>query len=310
VSEAATRADQVVPPRTTWSRVRPHVTGWLFALPFVVVFAVFLAIPIVASFVLSFTNFGIANIQDWFSADLIGADNYTKLFDDEKFLKAARNTGVFVLFGVPLTIALGLAAAVGLNQALGRIIPLFRVGYYLPVVTSIVAIAVVWRYLLAPDAGLINLALDAVGVDGPNWLGQRSTALGSIIALGVWRNLGFDMVIFLAALQGIDPALNEAARVDGARAWHIFRRITLPLLRPAILFLTVITTAGYLQLFEEPFVMTGGGPLDRTLSISMYMYQQGFQFFHQGYAAAIAWILFLIVAVVAFVQFRVLRSET
>lgn len=301
--------DQVVAPPTTWSRVKPHLTGWLFALPFVAVFAVFLAIPILASFVLSFTNFGIANIQDWFSADLVGVDNYTQLFDDEKFQKAARNTGVFVLFGVPLTIALGLAAAVGLNQALGRLVGVFRVGYYLPVVTSIVAIAVVWRYLLAPDAGLINLALDAVGIDGPNWLGQRSTALGSIVALGVWRNLGFDMVIFLAALQGIDPALNEAARVDGARAWHIFRRITVPMLRPAILFLTVITTAGYLQLFEEPFVMTGGGPLDSTLSVSMYVYQQGFSFLNLGYASAIAYALFVAIIVLAAIQFRLLRTD-
>jgi multiple sugar transport system permease protein len=294
---------------TAWSRVKPHLTGWLFAAPFVVIFAVFLAIPILASFVLSFTNFGIANIQDWFSADLIGADNYTKLFDDEKFLKAARNTGVFVLFGVPLTIALGLAAAVGVNQALGRVIALFRVGYYLPVVTSIVAIAVVWRYLLAPDTGLINLALDAFGIQGPNWLGQRSTALGSIIALGVWRNLGFDMVIFLAALQGIDSTLYEAARVDGARAWHIYRLITVPLLRPAILFLTVITTAGYLQLFEEPFVMTGGGPLDSTLSVSMYVYQQGFSFLNLGYASAIAYALFVAIVVLAAIQFRLLRSD-
>jgi multiple sugar transport system permease protein len=309
VSSGVARADQAVPPATAWSRVKPHLTGWAFAAPFVVVFAVFLALPILASFVLSFTNFGIANIQDWFSADLIGADNYTKLFDDEKFLKAARNTGVFVLFGVPLTIAFGLAAAVGVNQGLGRVVALFRVGYYLPVVTSIVAIAVVWRYLLSPDAGLINLALDTVGIEGPNWLGQRSTALGSIIALGVWRNLGFDMVIFLAALQGIDPTLYEAARVDGARPWHIFRRITVPLLRPAILFLTVITSAGYLQLFEEPFVMTGGGPLDSTLSVSMYVYQQGFSFLNLGYASAIAYALFVAIVVLAAIQFRLLRSD-
>ncbi len=309
MSAGVTRADQVVPPATAWSRVAPHVTGWLFALPFVLVFAVFLALPILASFVLSFTNFGIANLQSWFSADVIGLDNYTKLFDDEKFLKAARNTGVFVLFGVPLTILFGLVAAVGLNQALGRVVALFRVGYYLPVVTSIVAIAVVWRYLLAPDAGLINLVLDGVGIGGPNWLGQRSTALGSIIALGVWRNLGFDMVVFLAALQGINPALYEAARVDGATSWHVFRRITVPLLRPAILFLTVITTAGYLQLFEEPFVMTGGGPLDSTLSVSMYVYQQGFTFLNLGYASAIAYALFVAIIVLAAIQFRLLRSD-
>ena len=290
-------------------RLRPHLTGWAFALPFLVIFAVFLFLPILASFVLSFTSFGIANIRDWFSADVVGVDNYSNLFDDERFLKAARNTAVFVVFGVPLTIALGLLAAVGLNQAIGRIQSFLRVGYYLPVVTSIVAIAVIWRYLLHPDYGVVNALLDEVGIDGPNWLGQRSTALPSIIALGVWRNLGFDMVIFLAALQGINPALYEAARVDGARPHQIFFRITLPLLRPAILFLAVITSAGYLQLFEEPFVMTGGGPLDSTLSVAMYVYEQGFDFLNLGYASAVAYALFVAIVVLAFIQFRLLRSE-
>jgi multiple sugar transport system permease protein len=290
-------------------RLRPHLTGWLFALPFLVIFAAFLAVPIVASFVLSFTGFGIANLRDWFSAEFVGFDNYTQLVDDERFRKAARNTAVFVVFGVPLTIALGLLAAVGLNQALGRLVPFFRVGYYLPVVTSIVAIAVIWRYLLHPDYGLVNGALDAIGIDGPNWLGQRSTALPSIIALGVWRSLGFDAVIFLAALQGINPALYEAARVDGARPHQIFFRITLPLLKPTILFLTVITSAGYLQLFEEPFVMTGGGPLDSTLSVAMYVYDQGFRFLNLGYASAVAYALFVAIVVLAFVQFRMLRSD-
>jgi ABC-type sugar transport system permease subunit len=290
-------------------RLKPHLTGWLFAAPFLVIFLVFLAVPIVASFALSFTSFGIANIRDWFSAEFVGFDNYTQLFDDERFLKAAKNTAVFVLFGVPLTIALGLLAAVGLNQGIGRIQSFFRVGYYLPVVTSIVAIAVIWRYLLHPDFGAVNSLLAQLGIDGPNWLGQRSTALPSIIALGVWRNLGFDMVIFLAALQGINPALYEAARVDGARPHQIFFRITLPLLRPTILFLAVITSAGYLQLFEEPFVMTGGGPLDSTLSVAMYVYEQGFDFLNLGYASAVAYALFVAIVVLAFIQFRVLRTD-
>jgi multiple sugar transport system permease protein len=290
-------------------RLRPHLTGWAFALPFLVIFLVFLAIPILASFALSFTSFGIANIRDWFSADFVGVDNYTKLFDDERFLKASRNTAVFVVVGVPLTLTLGLLAAVGLNQGIGRIQSFFRVGYYLPVVTSIVAIAVIWRYLLHPDYGLVNAALAQIGIDGPNWLGQRSTALPSIVALGIWRNLGFDMVIFLAALQGINPALYEAARVDGARPHQIFFRITLPLLRPTILFLAVITSAGYLQLFEEPFVMTGGGPLDSTLSVAMYVYEQGFDFLNLGYASAVAYALFVAIVALAFIQFRFLRSE-
>ena len=298
-----------VGPAPLAERLRPHLTGWLFALPFLVIFLVFLAIPILASFLLSFTGFGIANLRDWYSAEFVGFDNYTRLLDDERFLKASRNTAVFVVVGVPLTIALGLLAAVGLNQAIGKIQGFFRVGYYLPVVTSIVAIAVIWRYLLHPDYGIVNGALDQVGIDGPNWLGQRSTALPSIVALGIWRNLGFDMVIFLAALQGVNPALYEAARVDGARPHQIFFKITVPLLKPTILFLAVITSAGYLQLFEEPFVMTGGGPLDSTLSVAMYVYEQGFNFLNLGYASAVAYVLFVAIITLAFLQFRLLRSE-
>lgn len=291
-------------------RLRPHVTGWAFSFPFVAIFVLFLFLPIVASFVLSFTEFRLPQLRDWFSADYVGLDNYRDLLDDDLFLKAARNTTVFVLFGVPLTLAAGLAAAVGLNQALGRLQGLFRVGFYLPVVTSIVAIAVIWRYLLQPDSGFVNAALDLVGIDGPDWLAEPPTALGSIIALGVWRNFGFDMVVFLAALQGVDPTLYEAARVDGAGPWTTFRRITLPLLKPAILFLAVVTSTGYLQLFEESFVLTGGGPRDSTLSVSMYIYEQGFRFINFGYSSAIAYTLFAAIAALAFLQFRLLRTES
>jgi multiple sugar transport system permease protein len=173
-----------------------------------------------------------------------------------------------------------------------------------------VAIAVVWRFLLNPDFGLINLLLAKVGITGPNWLANSALAMPSIIAMAVWRNVGFAMVVFVAGMQAIPSMLYEAAAIDGAGRWQSFRYVTLPMLRPTILFMLVITTIGYLQLFEEPFVMTGGGPLDATLSVTMYMYQQGFQFFHQGYASAIAYVLFVIVAIVAFLQFKFLRSET
>jgi multiple sugar transport system permease protein len=299
---------QALPRRSAWARLGPHLTGWAFSAPFLVIFLVFLALPILASFVLSFTAFGLGNLRDWFGADFIGFDNYTKLVEDETFGKAVRNTLLFVVFGVPLTLALGLLAAIGLNQGLGKLPGVFRVGYYLPVVTSIVAIAVIWRYILHPDYGLINVMLGKVGIDAVNWLGESSTALGSIIALGVWRNFGFDMVIFLAALQSINPALHEAARVDGATSWQVFRRVTLPLLRPAILFLAIVTSSGYLQLFEEPFVMTGGGPLNSTLSVSMYVYQ-GLSFGNYGYASAVAYALFVAIVVLAAIQFRLLRSE-
>jgi multiple sugar transport system permease protein len=287
-----------------------NLIGWAFALPFVLVFLIFMAGPIVASALLSFTDFGLADLRSPLGTDFIGLDNYAQLFGDQKFRTALLNTAYFVVVGVPMTLVLGLATALALNRGITRFRTLFRVGYYLPVVTSIVAIAVVWRFVLNPDQGLLNLALGSLGIEGPNWLADPVLAMPSIIAMAVWRNLGFSMVIFLAGLQTIPAQLYEAASIDGASRWQAFRHVTLPMLRPTILFITVVTTIGYLQLFEEPFVMTDGGPLDKTLSISMYMYQQGFEFFHQGYAAAIAWILFLIVAVVAFVQFRILRSQT
>ena len=292
------------------SRLGGHLTGWAFSSPFVALFAVFMAIPIVASFVLSFTSFNIGNIQSWTSAEFVGLENYTKAFGDERFLKSLRNTAYFVVVGVPGTIVCAIAVAVALNRVVGRMKTVFRVGYYLPVVTSIVAIAVIWRYLLAPDVGLANSLLEQFGITGPNWLGDTKTAMPSVIALGIWRNVGFSMVIFLAALQTIDPALYDAAKVDGASGWSLFRYITLPLLRPATLFVAVITSIGYLQVFEEPFVMTNGGPVDSTLTTSMLIYEQGFRFFNLGYASAIAYVLFVIIAVLAVLQFRFLRPQS
>ena len=273
------------------------------------VFTLFLAGPILASLVLSFTDFGLRDLRNPLGTDFVGLANYQALLEDPKFHKAMINTVYFVIVGVPLTLVIGLAVALALDRGIKKFRTLFRVGYYLPVVTSIVAIAVVWRFVLNPDQGLINLLLAQVGIDGPSWLADPMLAMPSIIAMAVWRNLGLAMIVFLAGLQTIPAQLYEAAAIDGAGRWQAFRNVTLPLLRPTILFLVVITTIGYLQLFEEPFVMTEGGPLDQTLSISMYMYQQGFEFFNQGYAAAIAWILFILVAIVAVVQIRLLRSE-
>jgi ABC-type sugar transport system permease subunit len=296
-----------VAPRHGW---RQDLIGWSFALPFVILFGVFLALPILAAFLFSFTSFGLRDITNPIGASVVGVDNYARLLSDAKFWKSLGNTVYFVVVGVPLTLALGLVIANALSRGITRFRTAFRVGFYLPVITSIVAIAVVWRFLLNPDFGLINLLLAKVGITGPNWLANSALAMPSIIAMAVWRNVGFAMVVFVAGMQAIPSMLYEAASIDGAGRWQSFRYVTLPMLRPTILFMLVITTIGYLQLFEEPFVMTAGGPLDATLSVTMYMYQQGFQFFHQGYASAIAYVLFVIVAIVAFLQFKFLRSET
>lgn len=287
-----------------------NLTGWGFSLPWFVLFAVFLAGPILASLLLSFTDFGLRDLRNPIGTDFIGLDNFAQLGSDPKFLQAALNTLYFVVAGVPLTLGAGLGAAILLNSAVIRFRTFFRMAFYLPVVTSIVAIAVIWRYLLHPDLGLVNTLLGAAGVDGPNWLAHPVLAMPAIILMAVWRNVGFVMVIFLAGLQGISSDVKEAARVDGASKWREFRHITLPLLRPTMLFASVITGIGYLQLFEEPFVMTGGGPLDRTLSVTMLVYQQGFNFLNFGYASAIAYALFVAIVVLTVVNFRLLRTET
>src|SRR5205807_8374465 len=259
---------------TTRHRTTP--AGYVFAAPYLLIFTAFMAVPILASFVMSFTSFGLADLADPFGASFVGLANYAKLFQDDTFRGAAVNTVLYTVMGVLSTLALGLAAAVGLNRALGRLRGIFRVGYYLPVVTSIVAIAVIWRFLLDPDYGLLNDLLRLVGLNPVNWLGDQNLALPTITAIVVWRNLGNAMVLFLAGLQGIPNEIYEAASIDGAGRWREFRSITWPLLHATTLFAAVMTTIGYLQIFEEPFVMTQGGPLNRTLSVSIYMYQQGF----------------------------------
>jgi multiple sugar transport system permease protein len=210
-----------------------------------------------------------------------------------------------VVVGVPLTVAAGMAAATALNSGLIRFRALFRVGFYLPVVTSIVAIAVVWRFLLDPDAGLIDSLLRSIGISGPHWLTDKHFALPSLIVMAVWRNFGFLMVVFLAGLQAIPAELYESARLDGATRWQQFRHVTVPMMRPTLLFGGVITSIGYLQVFEEPFVMTQGGPLNSTLTVSYDIYKQ-FGFGNYGYAAAASYVLFVVIVALSLLQFRLL----
>jgi multiple sugar transport system permease protein len=291
------------------TRSRQGLAAWGFALPFLLLFGVFIAVPVLASFVMSFTDLRSADLRNPLSVNFVGLRNYTRLFEDDLFLQAALNTAYFVLVGVPLTMVSALAVAVALNRGVTKFRTFFRVGYYLPVVTSIVAIAVVWRFLLEPDAGLVNQLLGLVGVEGRNWLNDTSWAMPWLIVMAAWRNMGFLMVIFLAGLQAIPSHLYEAASVDGATAWTKFRYITLPLLRPTLLFGAVITGIGYLQFFEEPFVMTQGRPLNRTLSVSYDIYNQ-FGFGNYSYAAAMSYVLFIAIVVLTFLQFRVLGRRT
>lgn len=288
-------------------RRRQGLVAWLFALPFVLGFGIFMLLPIVSSFLMSFTDFSSSDVQDPLAVGFVGVNQYTSLFSNPQFLKSMAVTAYFVIVGIPLTMIVALALAVALNSGITRFRTVFRVGFYTPVVTSIVAVAVVWRFILQ-DNGLLNGMLGLVGINGPNWLNSTTWSMPAMILVAVWRNMGTLMIIFLAGLQNIPEEVKEAALIDGANPWTTFRRITLPLLRPTLLLGAVLLSVGYLQFFEEPFVMTKGGPLDSTLSISYFTYNQ-FGFGKYGTASAASYILFVAIALLSLVQFRALRSK-
>jgi multiple sugar transport system permease protein len=288
-------------------RRRQALIAWMFALPFVAIFGVFMLVPLVSSFAMSFTDFTSRDVQNPSAVGFVGIKQYATLFANPQFLHSMLNTAYFVVVGIPLTMAVALALAVALNGGIKRFRTAFRVGFYTPVVTSIVAVAVVWRFILQPD-GLLNVILGAVGIHGPDWLNSTTWAMPAMILMAVWRNMGTLMIIFLAGLQSVSAEMLEAAEVDGANAWQRFIRITLPTLRPTLLLGAVLLSVGYLQFFEEPFVMTKGGPLDSTLSVSYFTYNQ-FGFGKYGLASAASYVLFVAIALLSLVQFRALRSK-
>lgn len=294
-------------PALRTAKQRKALLPWLFAMPFVLLFGIFMMVPLISSFFMSFTDFTAQDIQTPLNVNFVGLEHYVLLLQDPQFLQSMLNTGYFVLIGIPLTIVVGLSLALALNSGIIKFRSAFRVGFYTPVVTSIVAIAVVWRFILQPD-GLLNVILGWVGIDGPNWLNDPAWAMPSLILMAVWRNMGTLMVIFLAGLQTIPQEVMEAAEVDGAGAWKRFRTITLPMLRPTILLAAVMLSVGFLQFFEEPFVMTQGGPLDSTLSISYFTYNQ-FGFGQYGTASAASYILFIAIALLSLLQFKFLRPK-
>jgi multiple sugar transport system permease protein len=264
---------------------------------------------VIQSLFMSITDTRSRDLRHPFAVNIIGLDNFTKALSDPTFRRAAVNTAYFVLVGMPLTLVVALAAAVALDKGITRFRAVFRLGFYMPVITSIVAVAVVWRFLLQNPGGLINTALGWVGISGPNWLGDPNWSMPALILMASWRNFGTAMIIFLAGLQAVPGELHEAAAIDGASASKRFRYVTLPLLRPTLLFVMVTTAIGYLQFFEEPFVMTKGGPLSSTVSVSMYTYQQ-FGFGNYGLASAMSYLIFVVIAIVTAIQFRLLRERT
>ena len=269
--------------------------AWLLMSPALGAIALFFAVPLIAALLLSLTDFDIYALADPRNTRIVGADNYLRLLRDPLFWRVMRNTLVFVVLGVPLTLGAALGGALLVNSKLSRLRGLFRTVFFAPVVTTLVAVAVVWRYLYHPRYGLINHMLAFAGLPQIDWLGDPAWATAAITILAVWRSFGYALVIYVVGLQAIPEPLYEAAELDGAGTWRMLRDITLPLLRPTTRFVTVLTTVGLFQIFAEPYVMTRGGPLYATTSITLLMYQQGFRWWNLGRAAAVAFVLFALI---------------
>jgi multiple sugar transport system permease protein len=267
-------------------------------------------VPIAAALLLSLTDFDIYALGDVHNVRFVAARNYATLLRDPLLWKALRNTALFLFVGGPLTLGVALAAALLIQSPLARFKGVFRTIYFAPYVTTLVAVAVVFRYLYHPRFGLIDRGLALLGIAPIDWLGDPRWAMPAIILLAVWKNFGYATILLVAGLQSIPETLYEAARIDGAGAWQTFRRVTLPMLFPTLLFLGVITTIGYFQFFAEPYVMTDGGkPLNATLSVGLLMYKAGFRWWNMGYAAAVAFVLFAIVLALTGVQFALARRR-
>jgi multiple sugar transport system permease protein len=280
----------------------------VFLAPSLAALGLFFFVPVLGSFALSFTDFDIYALGDLRYLRFVGLKNYSSLLSDPLFWKAFFNTVYFVVIGVPLSVFVSLTAALLLQSKLVRWKSFFRLVYFAPVVTTLVAVAVVWRYLYHPRFGLLNYVLGTIGVAPVDWLGDPTWAMPAIIILAVWKNFGYNMLIFIAGLQNIPEELYEAARIDGATPFELFKTITLPMLAPTSLFVGLTTMIGYFQLFAEPYVMTQGGPLNATLSIVLLMYQHGFRWWNIGYAASIAFVLFAIVFLTSMIQLRLQKG--
>lgn len=282
--------------------------GWLFVAPALVIIGVFFFLPVLGAFVLSFTDFDLYALADLRNLRWVGFDNYIHLVTTPLFWKALGNTAWFVALGVPLSIATSLAIALLVNSSLTRAPAVFRTAFFAPVVTTLVAVALVWRYLFHTRYGLLNYALGQFDIAPIDWLGDPHWSMPAIVVLAVWKNFGYNMIIFVAALQAIPADLYEAARMDGASFAKEFRHITLPLLAPTLSLVAILTITGYFQLFAEPYVMTQGGPLQSTVSVLYFMYDEGFKWWNLGSASAVAFVLFVIILAVTVVPLRHARA--
>ncbi|WP_141431014.1 carbohydrate ABC transporter permease [Bacillus sp. 03113] len=290
-------------------KIKHRMVPFFFIGPSVLLLIVFSIIPIFVSLGISFTDMDLAGLANWSKVKFIGLENFRDLLTDKVFLQSIVNTLFYVVIGVPMVIIISLAIALLLNYTTNALFSVFRAVYYMPSITNIVAVSVIWSYLYNQNYGLFNRLLALVHIDAVPWLEHPLIAKLSLLLLAIWKGIGVDMIIFLAALQAIPKMYYEAAEIDGANHWQQLWYITLPSLRYAIFFVTVTKLIGWLQFFGEPFVMTGGGPLNGTLSTALFIYQEGFEFSKFGYAAAASLVLFVLIIVVTLIQFRFRNSD-
>lgn len=271
---------------------------YYFLMPIIVIFVLFMLYPIIDSLILSFKTFEKGKYS------FVGLGNYIALFKDPVFFASLKNTFIYLLAQVPLMIILSLGLAALLEQKFIRGRGIFRMSIFLPTITALVAYSLVFKLLLNTDFGLINYLLNMVGIENVNWLRSKWPARFSIVMAITWRWVGYNMIIMIAGLQAISEEIYEAADVDGASGLQKFFKITVPSMKHIILFTSITSTIGTLQLFDESFILTSGGPDNATITTGHYLYNNGFVFFKFGYAAAISYVLVLIIAILAFIQFK------
>ena len=286
---------------------RQERAAWLFSAPVLAIIALVFVLPTALAMALSVTDYSIYALADWANLRFVGLGNFVDLFSTPLFWRAMGNTAIFALLGVPMAIGTSLAVALLLNDATVRWKPLWRVLLFAPYVTSIVATAVVWRFLFNERSGLINRALAAIGGAPVDWLGNPHTSIPAILIFVTWKIFGYNMIVFTAALSAVPQDLMEAARLDGAGRWSRFRHVTLPAIGPTLLLAAVMSVAGFLQIFAEPYVMTLGGPAQSTTTILYFMFDEGFKWWNLGQASAVAFVLFLIILALTIVQTRIGR---
>ena len=279
-------------------------TGYWFVLPYVIFFGTFVAYPLVFSFILLFHRWNIVTPMEW-----IGLKNFERLLRDPLFFKSIWNTIVFLFIHIPLQIVVAIGLAVLLNSRL-KFRGFFRAIYFMPVVVSGVVVTILWQQLYAYDSGLLNRMLVVMGIDRVPWLINPDVAMPSVALMATWKNVGIYIILFLVGLQNIPAELYESASLDGATAIRQFFRITLPMLNPTIVVVVVLSTIGGFSLFIEPYVLTGGGPMQSTLSAVLYIYNQAFYFGHMGYAATLGFVFALIILCVVLLQRKVIESES